>query len=184
MRLLMHVCCAPDATVALERLPRLERLLFWFANPNIQPQEEYERRAAAFLRLMKHASAEFSVRDDQPDEWREQVRGLENEPEGGGRCAVCIEYRLKLSAEKALAAGFDAIGTVLTTSPRKNADLVNSIGARVAQEHHLEYYPTNFKKKDGFKRSVEISRSLGLYRQNYCGCIFSIRTPRVNVSVA
>ncbi len=181
MRLLMHVCCAPDATVALERLPRLERLLFWFANPNIQPQDEYERRAAAFLQWMKNASVEFGVNDDQPDDWMEEIRGLEDEPEGGKRCEVCIEYRLKLSAQKAVAEGFDAIGTVLTTSPRKNADLVNSIGARIAQEHGLEYYPTNFKKKDGFKRSVEISRSLGLYRQNYCGCIFSIRNPRSNV---
>lgn len=184
MRLLMHVCCAPDATVALERLPRSERLLFWFANPNIQPRDEYERRAEAFLQLMKKVSVEFAVCDDRQNEWMNQVRGLENEPEGGRRCEVCIAFRLKMSAEKAIAAGFDTFGTVLTTSPRKNADLVNSIGARVAQEHHLEYYPTNFKKKDGFKRSVEISRAMGLYRQNYCGCLFSIRNPRIDVSVA
>jgi len=175
MRLLVHVCCAPDATVALEQLPEVERLALFFDNPNIQPLEEYQRRLAAFERFANAVRVERFIGTYDPENWFTAVAGLEAEPEGGARCKVCIEYRLQRAAIQAQSEGFNTMAAVLTTSPRKKAEIVNTIGEKAAREHGIVYLSSNFKKQDGFKRSVELSRQFGLYRQNYCGCKFSFR---------
>jgi len=175
MRLLLHVCCAPDATVALERLPETERLRLVFDNPNIHPIEEYARRLKAFLQLACHSEVDYVIGDFDPASWSEKIEGHEADPEGGERCEICIGYRLERTAEQAAQTGFDTIGCVFTTSPHKRSTLIHELGEAAARHHGLDYLRVDFKKKDGFKRSVELSHQLGLYRQNYCGCIHSIR---------
>jgi predicted adenine nucleotide alpha hydrolase (AANH) superfamily ATPase len=177
MRLWLHICCAPDATVALERLPQTEQLRLSFDNPNIQPVEEYDRRVEAFLKLIGNARVDYQLGEYNPDVWLQAVAGHEDDPEGGPRCKLCIGFRLQRAAQQALQNGFDTIGTVLTTSPHKKSEVIHELGKAAAEKVGLEYLHTDFKKQDGFKRSVELSRQMGLYRQNYCGCQYSIRRP-------
>jgi predicted adenine nucleotide alpha hydrolase (AANH) superfamily ATPase len=175
MRLLLHVCCGPDVTVALERLPETERLTLFFDNPNIHPLEEYTRRLETFKRVASYYGADYLIGEYNPQAWHQQVQGHEGDPEGEGRCHICIGYRLERTAQKASEDGFDTIGSVFSTSPHKHADEINEMGVCIAEKRGLSYLVSDFKKKDGFKRSVQISRQLGLYRQNYCGCIYSMR---------
>jgi len=173
VKLLLHVCCGPDVTVALERLPETEKLALFFDNPNIHPFEEFQRRYEAFCKVAEYFGTEIIDSAYDSDEWAEEVKGLEQEPEGGKRCVVCFKYRLKRTAQKAKESGFDTIGSVLTTSPHKDAELINRTGEEIAMAFGLKYLVSNFKKKDGFRRSVELSRELEIYRQNYCGCTYS-----------
>ena len=175
MRLLLHVCCAPDATVALERLPATERLRLWFDNPNIHPDEEYARRVEAFLKLICCRSSDYEIGLYDPQSWFEIIKGHEKDPEGGERCRLCIGFRLERAARHARETGFDTIGTVLTTSPHKKSEVIHELGENLSRAYGLTYLAEDFKKKDGFKRSVELSRQYGLYRQNYCGCVYSLR---------
>ena len=177
-RILLHICCAPDATTGFERLAPEGDLEGFFYNPNIHPPEEYQRRLQAMHRLSEATGAVFREGPNDPGRWYEAVQGLEDEPEKGKRCEACIRLRLQATARLARAEGFDAFAAVLSVSPRKDAAMVNRIGQEAAEEHHVQYMPTDLKKKDGFKRSVEICRELGIYRQNYCGCEFSFRPPK------
>lgn len=174
-RLLLHICCAPDATVGLERLSDEWEIVPFFDNPNIHPRQEYERRLAAMRKLAGASGISLQEGTYDPDAWMEEVVGLEHEPEKGRRCAVCIAMRMERAARQAAAVGCDAFAAVLTVSPHKDAALVNRLGEQAATAHGVQYLPTDLKKKDGFKRSIELSRELDLYRQNYCGCRFSIR---------
>lgn len=174
MRLLLHVCCAPDVTVALERLPQTDRLSLFFDNPNIHPLEEYSRRLSAFYEVICRYGVDSYIGEYDPQNWMKVVSGREKDPEGGKRCEICIGYRLDRTARKAVEEGFDTISSVFTTSPHKNAEQINDMGTSIAEKHGLSFFPSNFKKKDGFKRSVQISRELALYRQNYCGCMYSL----------
>lgn len=180
MRLLLHVCCGPDATIALERMPQTERLRLFFDNPNIHPVEEYHRRLEAFMQVVRHFDADYRVGDYDPNAWHDRIRGHEDDPEGGERCLLCIGYRLERTARRAGRDGFNTIGSVFTTSPHKNADKINQMGKEITGRYGLNFLISNFKKQDGFKRSVQISRELGLYRQNYCGCIYSMRMSEIN----
>jgi epoxyqueuosine reductase len=173
-RLLLHVCCAPDATVALERLPETDDIRLYFDNPNIHPAEEYARRVEAFLKLACRTDADYEIGPYDPDGWYQAVQGHEADPEGGERCRLCIAFRLERTARHALETGFEAFDTVLSTSPHKKSALIHELGASIAQRHGLHFLASDFKKMDGFKRSVELSRLYGLYRQNYCGCEYSI----------
>jgi predicted adenine nucleotide alpha hydrolase (AANH) superfamily ATPase len=175
VRLLLHVCCAPDATVALEKLPATERLRLWFDNPNIHPVEEYARRVEALLKLACRTNSDYEIGPYDPASWSTAVTGHEDDPEGGERCRLCIAFRLERTARRAVEAGFDVIGTVLTTSPHKKSAIIHELGERISREQGLAYLAEDFKKKDGFKRSVELSRQYGIYRQNYCGCVYSKR---------
>ncbi len=174
MKLLLHVCCGPDVTVALERMPQTEKLCLFFDNPNIHPEKEYQRRLDAFRTVAESFNVSCMAGEYNPENWLAVVAGYENDPEGGDRCRICFQHRLERTAQKAVEADFDTIGSVFTTSPHKDADLINSVGAEIAGRYGLTYMSSNFKKKDGFKRSVEISKELGLYRQNFCGCRFSV----------
>jgi predicted adenine nucleotide alpha hydrolase (AANH) superfamily ATPase len=175
MRLLLHVCCGPDVTVALERVPETEKLCIYFDNPNIHPFEEYARRMAAFYQVACHYGAECLIGEYDPEYWQALVEGHEDDPEGGERCMICIGNRLKRTAEEAVKKGYDTIGSVFSTSPLKNAAAINELGLSIARKQGLHYLESDYKKKDGFKRSIEISRELKLYRQNFCGCIHSVQ---------
>jgi len=172
-KILLQVCCAPDATVASERLGDEYRVGVYFYNPNIHPREEYIKRVEEIERLSIEIDVEIHPAPYEPEEWQKAVRGLEHEPEGGQRCETCFRMRLERTAMAARELGYDLFATVLTVSPHKNASLINRIGEEIGQAVGVPYLPSNFKKRDGFKRSIELSRKYDLYRQDYCGCIFS-----------
>ncbi|MDF1535868.1 MAG: epoxyqueuosine reductase QueH [bacterium] len=172
-KLLLHICCAPDATIGIERLTSGWDARGFFYNPNIHPPQEYDRRLAAMNRLSEATGFPFLTGEYNPGEWMVMVQGLEGEPEKGRRCEICIRDRLRRTAREARDGAYDAFAAVLTVSPHKNAAMVNRLGTEAALEYGVEYLPTDLKKMDGFKRSVQLSREMGIYRQDYCGCEFS-----------
>lgn len=178
MKLLIHICCAPDATIGIERLTDRGQAEGYFYNPNIHPEKEYQRRFEALESLSAATGFSFFEGPYDPAPWHEEVKGLEDEPEKGMRCVRCIRLRLRETARMARERGFDHFAAVLTVSPHKDADMVNRIGREAAAEFGVHYLPTNLKKKDGFKSSVQFSRIYGLYRQNYCGCVYSLPPDR------
>ncbi len=175
MRILLHICCAPDATTAYKRLSDDHEVVGYFYNPNIHPRQEYEKRKESLEKLSKAWKFEVIYPDYDPAPWFRSVKGLENLPEGSMRCRACMGLRLLNTAKEAKKRNFDAFATSLTTSPHKNVDFINDIGLRIANHVGIKYIPSVFRKKDGFLESVRYSHELDLYRQNYCGCIFSLR---------
>ena len=178
-KLLLHACCAPCSSWCLEYLsPHFDITLFYY-NPNIDDEEEYHRRAEEARRLIREMPAprpvHFLEGPYDPDSWHRLVKGHEADPEGGERCFICYEMRLREAASTAKREGFDYFTTTLTLSPLKNAAKLNEIGQKVASEYDVKFLPSDFKKKDGYKRSIQLSNDYDLYRQNYCGCIFSKR---------
>ncbi|HDP98508.1 MAG TPA: epoxyqueuosine reductase QueH [bacterium] len=173
--LLLHTCCAPCVTVPLQRLQADFDVTCYYYNPNIHPIEEYQKRLAELQRFSDEMGISLIVEHYDPDNWFEQVKGLEPEPEGGQRCAVCFAMRLGRTAAQAQAVGFHAFTTTMSISPHKNSELLNQLGKQAAEKNSVEYVIANFKKQDGFRKSNELSRRYNFYRQNYCGCIFSQR---------
>jgi predicted adenine nucleotide alpha hydrolase (AANH) superfamily ATPase len=147
----------------------------FFYNPNIHPEEEYEQRLLEMKILMDKWRIPMIQDQYDSDRWFDSVRGLEEEPEGGKRCAICYEFRLLKTVQIADIKGFDLFATTLSISPHKKADVINAIGKKLEKGYGVAFYDADFKKKDGFKISCQISRDEGLYRQHYCGCIFSQR---------
>lgn len=176
-KLLLHVCCAPCSSHSLEEVARFFDVTVFFYNPNITDQREYVFRRDELKRLLRQmpeaSGTGFIEGKYEPERFLSAVKGLENEPEGGKRCKVCFSLRLAEAAKVAKEQGFEYVTTTLTISPLKNAALLNEIGALQAQKEGVKWLPSDFKKKDGYKRSVELSRQYGLYRQDYCGCEFS-----------
>lgn len=171
-RLLLHCCCAPCSTACLERLKDDFKITVFFYNPNIA-DEEYERRKAELIRFIGETGwADFIDCDHDENEFYSAVKGLENEKEGGARCLKCFNLRLKKTKETADAQGFDYFTTTLTVSPLKNAAAINAIGESLGGEKWLY---SDFKKRNGYLRSTQLSKEYGLYRQNFCGCKFSER---------
>lgn len=179
-KLLLQCCCAPCSSAVLEVLCAHFDVQIYFYNPNIHPQAEYEKRLQQFDKLLARAPAAKDVQlvpaKYDPEEFFSAVKGLENEPEGGARCIACFQLRLRETARKAKALGIPYFTTTLTVSPHKNAALLNEIGTAVAAEYGVRFLPSDFKKKEGYKRSVQLSEAYALYRQNDCGCVFSKRT--------
>lgn len=172
-KLLLHSCCGPCSTVVIERLKdRFDVTVFYF-NPNIEPREEYEKRKQEQKKVCDFWGVPFVDGDYDNSGWRQFVAGLEAEREGGKRCEKCFVYRLKETAQTAKSQNFDIFATTLSVSPHKNSDLINSVGQMISNEVGIEFLPESFKKKDGYLRSIQISKNLNLYRQNYCGCSFS-----------
>lgn len=172
--LLLHVCCAPCSSYCMEYLAKYCRLTVYYYNPNITIAEEYRHRADEVRRLIaeiNNPEISFLEGSYQPKQWLEAVHGLEFEPEGGKRCEVCFRLRLEDAARKAEEIGADYFTTSLTISPLKNAVLINEIGSSLSGK----WLPSDFKKRGGYLRSIELSRQFNLYRQNYCGCIYSRR---------
>jgi epoxyqueuosine reductase len=174
-RLLLHCCCGPCATAVVERLREGHDLaLYWF-NPNIQPEEEYARRLAAMRTLAEAVGLPLHVEEGGEEEWERAVAGLEDEPEGGARCDVCFRVRLEQAAAKAAELGCEAVAATLSISPHKDAERINSAGHAASQAQGLTFLAEDFKSAGGFQRSVELAKQFGLYRQRYCGCLFSRR---------
>lgn len=173
-RLLLHSCCAPCSSHCLSELSPQIGVTVLYYNPNLDCAEEYEKRKREQLRFLQETGlADFLDCDYAPEEYLAAVRGLEEEKEGGARCAVCFRLRLERTAREAKARGFDYFATTLTVSPLKNAKLINTIGFAVAEEVGVRYLPSDFKKRGGYLHSVKLSEEYGLYRQDYCGCAFS-----------
>ena len=172
--LLLHSCCAPCSSHCLSELsPQIGVTVFYY-NPNLDCAEEYEKRKREQIRFLRETGpADFLDCDYAPEDYISAVRGLEEEKEGGARCAVCFRLRLERTAREAKARGFDYFATTLTVSPLKNAKLINEIGFAVAEEVGVPYLPSDFKKRGGYLHSVRLSEEYGLYRQDYCGCAFS-----------
>ncbi|MBR1563489.1 MAG: epoxyqueuosine reductase QueH [Ruminococcus sp.] len=177
--LMLHSCCAPCSSYVLEYLAEYFKITVVYYNPNISPEEEFRKREEEQRRLI----AELPVKNPitlltqsyDPNEFYEAVKGLEQEPEGGKRCFVCYRLRLERAARLAKEQGFDWFTTTLTLSPLKNSQIINRIAEEVSQKYGVKNLPSDFKKREGYKRSIELSREYGLYRQNYCGCEFSKR---------
>lgn len=171
-KMLLHCCCGPCSTVVIERLKERFDLTVFYYNPNIEPFEEYEKRKAELIKVCIASGVPFVDFDYDNAAWRDFVKGLEKEKEGGARCEKCFIYRLKQTAEYAKEKGFDIFATTLSVSPHKNSEVINKVGLEIAKNVGIEFLPESFKKKDGYLRSINLSKELGLYRQNYCGCLF------------
>lgn len=174
-RLLLHVCCAPCSSAVLERLHPHFAVTVYFDNPNMDTKEEFDRRASEARRFVSETglAEDVAVIPYAPDNYAQAIRGLEYEKEGGARCAACFRLRLFDAARYAKENGFDFFTTTLTISPLKNAALLNKIGQEAAEAFGARFLPGDFKKKEGYKRSIELSKAHGLYRQDYCGCVYS-----------
>ena len=176
-KLFLHSCCAPCASYVLEYLSNYFEITVFYYNPNIYPTEEYYERAAEQKRFIEQFPAKHKISyiEGEYDTKRfyDMARGLEKVPEGGERCFKCYELRLRVSAMLAKEGGFDYFTTTLSISPLKNADKLNEIGEKLEKEYGIKHLTSDFKKKNGYKRSTELSKEYDLYRQNYCGCVFS-----------
>lgn len=191
-RLLLHSCCAPCSSYVLEYLRSYFRITVFYYNPNISMDEEYRKRVAEQKRLIAAYNEMYQANqttassvcqtaypidiiegDYEPEEFFTAVKGLEQCPEGGERCFICYEMRLRKTSQLALAGKYDYFATTLTISPLKNAAKINEIGERIAKECGVSWLPSDFKKKGGYQRSIELSKEYDLYRQNYCGCVYS-----------
>ena len=184
--LLLHACCAPCSSYVLEYLSNYFHITLFYYNPNIHPEEEYQKRIAEVKRLVAALPVKYEVKFQEGKydtaSFFAMAKGHEKEPEGGERCFACFTLRLKEAAKIAKAGGFDYFTTTLSISPHKDAQKLNEIGGALAEEYGVSYLYSDFKKKNGYHRSIELSREYGLYRQDYCGCIFSKeqRTPLAN----
>lgn len=172
-RLLLHSCCAPCSSHVVTYLKDYFDLTVFYYNPNISPEAEYEKRRAEQLRFLEQEGIPVLSCGYEGGRYDEAVRGLEEEPERGARCTVCFALRLERTAREAAAGGFDYWCTTLTVSPHKDAALINELGERIGCAAGVPFLPSDFKKRDGYRRSVQLSAQYGLYRQNYCGCRFS-----------
>ncbi|MGN0434177.1 MAG: epoxyqueuosine reductase QueH [Bilifractor sp.] len=178
-RLLLHSCCAPCSSYVLEYLSPYFFITDFYYNPNISPTEEYRKRVSEMQRLIREMPLPHPVEFEEgvydPDRFYEMARGKEDIPEGGERCFACFEMRLREAAQEALRLHMDYFTTSLSISPLKDAQKLNEIGIRLGEEYGVPYLVSDFKKKNGFRRSTELSREYHLYRQNYCGCVYSRR---------
>lgn len=175
--LLLHSCCAPCSSYCLEFLANYFRITVFYYNPNIYPEEEYTKRAEEQWRFIAQLPAKYPISfvegAFEKERFYEAVKGYENCPEGGERCFRCYELRLEETAKLAQAMGMDYFTTTLSISPLKNAAKLNEIGEKLGAIYKVAYLSSDFKKKNGYKRSVELSNEYGMYRQYYCGCVYS-----------
>ena len=176
-KLLLHACCAPCSSYCLEYLSQYFEITVLYFNPNISDKEEYEYRLNEEKRLISLMNFKNPVNmidgEYEPKDFFNAVKGLEREPEGGKRCEKCFRLRLEETAKKAKELGFDYFTTTLTISPLKNAQLLNQIGEEYAKQYGVNWLYSDFKKKEGYKRSIVLSQQYDLYRQNFCGCVYS-----------
>ena len=173
MKIVLHICCGVCAAGVVERLTvEGHQVLGLFYNPNIHPRQEYERRLEAARKVAEQLNFPLEVPPYMPEEWFNEASSLENEPEGGRRCEVCFRIRLKRVYSYMEDYGWEAFTTTLTISPHKSADVINRVGREIGGERFLV---RDFKKKEGFKRAMELAKEWTLYRQSYCGCIYSMK---------
>ena len=181
-RLLLHACCAPCSSYVLEYLTAYFDIDLFFYNPNIMPAEEYDRRLEAVRKLLSVMPCAAGVRliegPRDTERFLAAVKGKESEPEGGARCPVCFSLRLGKAAELCRDGGYDYFTTTLTISPHKNAELINETGGKEAAAHAVRWLPCDFKKRNGYLRSIELCREYGIYRQSWCGCRLTTENER------
>lgn len=177
--LLLHSCCAPCSSYVLEYLANYFKITIFYYNPNISPKEEFDKRIEEQKRLIRELTVknkvEFIEGNYDNSKYENAIQGLEFEKEGGSRCQICYQLRLEETAKLAKEKGFNYFTTTLSISPYKNAKVLNEIGEELEKIYHVNYLYADFKKKDGYKRSIELSRIYHLYRQDYCGCKYSKR---------
>lgn len=175
--LLLHSCCAPCSSYVIEYLSNYFYITVLYYNPNIEPQEEYIKRKNEEIRFINEFKTKYPVKmldcDYDNEKYHEVIKGLENEPEGGARCSKCFVLRMEEAAKKALELKMDYFGTTLTVSPYKNSQILNNIGKSLEEKYGIKYLYSDFKKREGYKRSIELSKIYNLYRQHYCGCLYS-----------
>jgi predicted adenine nucleotide alpha hydrolase (AANH) superfamily ATPase len=184
-KILLHSCCGPCSTAVVERLSGRFDITVFFCNPNITDRDEYEKRRKAQIEFIDKYNNRIDSKDriaylEGPYELKRffsTVKGLEQEPEGGRRCALCYHLRLEKTAETASMSGFDTFGTTLSVSPYKNFELIHKLGMQLAMRYGLIFLGEDFKKQGGYQRSIELSKEYHLYRQHYCGCGFSKTAP-------
>ena len=174
-KLLLHVCCAPCSTECLRQLENYFDIHLYYYNPNISPESEYVKRLEELKRFVAETNRNFEIINAEYENnlFEELSKGLETMPEGGARCKKCYKLRLQKTAEYAKNNGFDFFTTTLTISPYKNSNALNEIGAELAEIYGVQYLFSDFKKENGYKNSIELSKKYNLYRQNYCGCKYS-----------
>ena len=177
--LLLHACCAPCSSAVLERLANYFKISIFYYNPNITDKDEYDKRIEEIKKLISLIHPKYPVKliegDYTPEKFMSMAKGLEEEPERGKRCYKCYELRLEETAKIAEKQGFQVFATTLTLSPHKNSNWINEIGEKLNKEYNTTYLYSDFKKKEGYKRSIILSKEYNLYRQDYCGCIYSKR---------
>lgn len=178
--MLVHICCAPDALYVMDLLKEEYDLAGYFYNPNIHPEKEYALRLEEVRRVARTIGFELIEAEYDKENWLSTTQKFKDQPEKGLRCDICYAVRLAKTARQASELGFDAFTTVMSLSPLKKAAILNKIGRMFGQRFKIDFLEADFKKKNGFKKSVELSRQHGLYRQNYCGCVYSMR-PKKNV---
>lgn len=174
-KLLIHSCCAPCSSYVLEYLTKYFDITVFYYNPNISPEQEYRHRVEEQKRLISEMCSDVKFIEGiyEPQKFYEMSKGLENEPERGARCLKCYRMRLKKTAETAKNGNFDFFTTTLSISPQKDSAVLNEIGRQLSTEYNIPYLFSDFKKRGGYKRSIELSAQFNLYRQNFCGCVFS-----------
>ena len=176
-RLLLQSCCGPCSSYVLEALTPYFRVTVLYYNPNIQPREEYdlrlENQRKSIAGLPTPSGGGILECDYDGEKYDAAVKGLESEPEGGARCTVCFRLRLEETAKRASKLGYDFFCTTLTVSPHKDAERLNQIGRALGERYGVPFLPSDFKKREGYKRSIQLSKEYDLYRQDYCGCLFS-----------
>ncbi|WP_156285831.1 epoxyqueuosine reductase QueH [Oceanivirga salmonicida] len=178
-KVILHSCCAPCSTYTLEFMCEYADITILFANSNIHPEAEYRKRSYEQKKFIENFNKEtnnnvlYIEEEYKPLEFFKVVRGLEKEPEGGIRCEACFAYRLDIVAKKAVELNYDYFGSALTLSPMKNSQLINKIGFNIQNIYSTKYLPSDFKKNNGYKRSIELCQKFDVYRQCYCGCIFA-----------
>lgn len=177
-KLLLHICCAPCASYVLEYLSEYFDITAFFYNPNIYPVEEYDKRLQALKKLLSLTASGKEVKliegSFQQGVFEAAVEGMQDEPEGGRRCMACIEQRLEETARMAGMGNYDYFCTTLSISPLKSAYMINTAGRQLERLYGVKFLPSDFKKKDGYKKSVKLCMDYGIYRQNYCGCRYSL----------
>ena len=174
-KLLLHCCCAPCSSYVFSYLKDKFDITAIFYNPNIMPKAEHDHRLSELKRLVKEMNLNITIIEEYDDAFLQKTKGYEKEKESGLRCDICYRIRLEKTARIAKELGFDCFTTTLSISPYKDADKFNEIGKDLEKEYGIDYLYSNFKKNDGYKKSIELSRKHNLYRQNYCGCIFSTK---------
>lgn len=185
-KILLHSCCAPCSTAVIEKLAQDYDITIFYYNPNIYPEEEYFKRKneeIKYIEILHKTQPQIKIDmldcDYDNITFHNAVKGLENEREGGARCAVCFKVRLEKTAVVAKNNNYDIFGTTLSVSPHKNAELLNQIGKCLEEKYGIKYLEANFKKQDGYKRSVELSKENNIYRQSYCGCEFALKIQQI-----
>lgn len=174
-KILAHLCCAPDALYVVGLLQADYEVVGYFYNPNIHPESEYLLRLEETRKVAQHLGFQLLKGPYEADYWFKLTEKFKSEPERGRRCHICYAWRLDKTAEKARQLNIPLFTTIMSISPWKSAAVLNKIGRMAGEKYKVEYLEADFKKKDGFKKSVLLSRQLGLYRQDYCGCLYSLR---------